>query len=281
MTSASTVKRLLDRGLPDFALAPLLTRMARWQRKGVRRIFRDGDLWMHETDIGYFAYQEPYLRLDLRRLDEIARGNFFWGYTPARGHVIIDVGAGVGEEALTFASTVGQDGKVICIEAHPKTHRCLKALVQYNRLENVVTVQEAVTEPLQLDATIDDSADYLSNRLGSANGIPVSATTIDEIRVKLGLEKIDFLKMNIEGAERLAIRGMTDTLKHTQALCICCHDFLADEGGDESCRTKSTVREFLQQSGLRVVERLEPGSPPYINHQVWAYNPAVATAVAS
>jgi len=274
MTVASAAKRFLSEALPDFALPPLLTQIARLQRNGVRRIFRDGDLWIHQTDTGYFAYQEPYLRLDLRRLDEIAKENFFWGYTPTGGDVILDVGAGVGEEALTFARAAGERGKLICIEAHPKTYRCLKALVQYNRLANVITIQQAVTEPLQQNATIEDSPDYLSNRLGRSKGIPIPATTIDEIRHKLGLGTVNFLKMNIEGAERLAIRGMTQTLKHTHALCICCHDFL----GGESCRTKSIVREFLRQHGFTAVERSDPGSPPYINHQVWAYNPAVVAA---
>jgi hypothetical protein len=32
---------------------------------------------MHETENGYFAYHQPYVRLDLRRLDEIAKMNFY------------------------------------------------------------------------------------------------------------------------------------------------------------------------------------------------------------
>jgi FkbM family methyltransferase len=278
---ACATKRLLNRTLPRCALSALVSQLARLHGKGVRRIFRDGDLWIHETDHGYFAYQEPYLRLDLRRLDEIARGNFFWGYKPPNGDVIIDVGAGVGEEALTFARAVGNHGKVICIEAHPKTFRCLKALVQYNRLDNVIPIQQAVTEPSRSNEVIENFSDYLSNRIGSLNGIQVSATTIDAICRGLALDHVNFLKMNIEGAERLAIRGMTETLKRTQALCICCHDFLAEQRRDESCRTKSIVKEFLRQNGFRVVERSEPGCPPYINHQVWAYSPAVAAAIAS
>jgi FkbM family methyltransferase len=278
---ASPIKRSLNRAIPNVALSPLLSQLARLQRKGVRRIFRDGDLWIHETSFGYFAYQQPYLRLNLRRLDGIAKRNFFWGYTPQIGDVVIDVGAGVGEEALTFARAVGDGGKVICIEAHPRTYECLNALVKYNRLQNVITIQEAVTEPCRCKAIIEDSPDYVANRLDNSNGIPVSATTIDALWRRLGLERVNFLKMNIEGAERLAIRGMTETLKHTQALCICCHDFLAAETEDESCRTKLVVEEFLRQNGLRVVERSEPGSPSYINHQVWAYSPAVAAAIAS
>jgi FkbM family methyltransferase len=281
VTFARIVKRSLDRALPDLVLAPFLTQMAQLQRKGVRKIFRDSDLWIHETGTGYFAYQEPYLRLDLRRLDEIAKENFFWGYTPRGGDVILDVGAGVGEEALAFARAVGERGKVICIEAHPKTYRCLQALVRYNRLENVVALHQAISEPGRSHELIEDSSEYVSNRLESSKGISVPATTVDAICELLRLEQVNFLKMNIEGAERLAIRGMTQTLRHTQALCICCHDFLAEQRRDDSCRTTAIVQDFLRQSGFIVIPRSEPGAPTYIKHQVWAYHPAVAAAAAS
>jgi FkbM family methyltransferase len=281
VTFTRIVKRSFDRALPDFVLAPVLSQMARLQHKGVRRIFRDHDLWIHETNAGYFAYHEPYLTLDLKRLDEIARRNFLWGYTPAKGDVIIDVGAGVGEETLTFARAVGKSGKVICIEAHPKTYRCLQALVRYNRLENVITLHRAISQPGRSHELIEDSSEYLSNRLENSKGISVPATTVDAICDLLRVHRVNFLKMNIEGAERLAIRGMTETLKHTQALCICCHDFLAEQRRDDSCRTMAMVQDFLRQSGFKVVERCEPDAPAYINHQVWGYNPAVVAAVAS
>ena len=258
--------------------ASLATRLGAARGRGLRQIFRDGEVWIHDTDFGYFAYQHPYVRLDLRQFEEITRRNFFWGYTPKNGDVVMDIGAGVGEEALTFAKAVGSRGKVICIEAHPKTYACLQALVRYNRLENVITIQKAVTEPSQVDATIDDSDHYLSNRLGNSGGIAVPVTTIDAIRHESGRGRVNFLKMNIEGAERLAIRGMTETVQQTETLCVCCHDFMAEENGDESYRTKSEVRNFLQQSGLRVVERSEVDRPAYIHDQLWAFNPALVSA---
>lgn len=250
--------------------------MAISQGKGLRQIFPDGDLWIHHTDYGYFAYPHPYIRLDLRQFEEATRRNFFWGYTPKSADVVIDVGAGVGEEAITFSKAVGSRGKVICIEAHPKTYACLQALVRYNRLENVVTIQQAVTDSSQVDVMIDDSDHYLSNRVGNS-GIPVSATTVDAIRRHLAVGHVNFLKMNIEGAERLAIRGMTETVQQTETLCICCHDFLA-RNGDQSYCTKSLVRDFLGRNGLKVVERSETGSPAYINDQIWAFNPALVSS---
>ena len=76
--------------------------------------------------------------------------------------------------------------------------------------------------------------------------------------------------MNIEGAERLAIRGMRETLRETELLCISCHDFLAKRTGDESLRTKNEVKHFLQENGIKVLERAD--GKPYIRDQVWGLN---------
>jgi FkbM family methyltransferase len=278
MTLNSALKRSLNQAGLSFALLPLVNHMARRQDRGVLRIFRDRDLWIHQTSSGYFAYHEPYVRLDLRLLDKLAQTNFFWGYKPREGDVIVDVGAGAGEEALTFARAVGPSGKVICIEAHPRTFRCLKALVEYNRLENVIAVHQAVTEPDCPTAAIENSSNYLANRLGDSAGIAVPATTIDTICGELALRRINFLKMNIEGAERLAIRGIAETLRLTEVACIACHDFLADRTGDESYRTRNLVRQFFQDNSLKIVERDDPTFPAYLRSQLWGYNEALALA---
>jgi FkbM family methyltransferase len=235
-------------------------------------VFYDSGVWIHDTSQGYFARHRPFFRLDMCEMDRVARAHFLWGYRPQAGDVVIDIGAGVGEEALTFSRAVGEHGKVICVEAHPRTYRCLESLVRYNHLGNVIPVHAAVTERPCGTVMIENSDAYLRNRLNPAKGISIATTTIDMIRRKLGLGTIRFLKMNIEGAERLAIQGMTETLSQTEVLCISCHDFLAVADGDGDLRTKNTVKQFFQDNGLRIVERLEPGLPPHLRDQVWGYN---------
>jgi FkbM family methyltransferase len=280
MRLSSVLKRSLDHAGLSFALLPLVTHMARRHGRGVQRIFRDHDLWIHQTSFGYFAYHEPYVRLDLRLLDELAQTNFFWGYKPKEGDAIVDIGAGAGEETLTFSRAVGPTGKVVCVEAHPRTYRCLQALIEYNRLKNVVAVHKAVAEPGRSTATIESSTNYLANRIGERNGCAVPVTTLNVLVKELGIGRIHFLKMNIEGAERLAILGMTQALKRTEVACISCHDFLAEKTGDESFRSRHVVREFLRESGLKLVERDDPALPVYVRYQVWGYNEALAAALA-
>ncbi len=272
MAVADKIKILMDRcGLQSISL-PLVNGLARMQGHGVRRIFLDDGIWMHQTSCGYFAYHQPYVRLDLSRIDEIARKCFFWGYLPKPGDVVIDVGAGVGEETLTFSRAIGETGKLICIEAHPRTFRCLEKLVRHNCLTNVIPIHTAASEPGCSKVMIEDSEEYLANRSDAAAGISVPATTIDEIHQQMGLARVHFLKMNIEGAERFAIRGRAETLRQTEVVGVSCHDFLATTASDVGLRTKTTVRNFLRRAGLMVVERSEPSLPPYVRDQVWGYN---------
>lgn len=274
------VKTFCDRPPLRALLATCATAVARRQGHGVTRIFCDQDVWIHQTTHGYFAYPHPYMRLDLPRLDAFTRQTFLRGYRPEPGDVILDIGAGAGEDTLTFSRAVGTTGRVISVEAHPRTFHCLEKLVQYNRLRNVIAVHRAVAEPCCLSTTIEDSAHYLRNRSNTAHGLSVPAITIDELCRLLRLNRINFLKMNIEGGERLAIRGMTQALTRVRTLCICCHDFLAGHSGDDSLRTRGLVTQFLEENGFRILAEPAPEEAPYVRDQVWARNAALAARVA-
>jgi hypothetical protein len=117
---------------------------------------------------------------------------------------------------------------------------------------------------------IADSDTYVASRLSSTQGEQVRTITVDGLSQELQLTRVHFLKMNIEGAERLAIHGMHETLRQTELVCISCHDFLADRVGDPSLRTKKEVQGFLQKSGIRVFERVDGKS--YVADQVWGVN---------
>ena len=275
MPFVNQVKSFLDRPGVRPILGPIVSQMARARRHGVAKISYDDGVWIHHTKTGYFAYHQPYVRLDLPRLDAVAKENFFWKYTPRSGDCIVDVGAGVGEETLTFSRAVGPMGKVVCVEAHPRTYHCLQKLISYNRLSNVIALHVAATEPFCSNATIEDSEEYLGNRSHTVRGLSVPATTIDAICANLNLGRIDFLKMNIEGAERFAIQGMRETLRQTSVVCISCHDFLAHSARDEDLRTKALVQRFLEQNNFNVLARAQPLLPPYLRDQVWGYNTTI------
>ncbi|MEN3313301.1 MAG: hypothetical protein V7645_2630 [Actinomycetota bacterium] len=187
-----------------------------------------------------------------------AREMCLYEYIPQAGDVVFDIGAGVGAEMLLFSRLVGPSGRVVSVEAHPRTYRRLVDLCKANGLPNVTPLQVAVSDADGAVA-ISDLDHHLRNTVLEADGagIEVPARRIDTLAGELGIDRIDLLKMNIEGAERQAIQGMGGVLATTRHVCISCHDFLADDGGPEELRTKSFVHDFLVERGFRVITRDE------------------------
>lgn len=197
-------------------------------------------------------------RLTLWTPREIEKHNFdlwLYQYLPSEGDTIMDVGAGTGWETLFFSRSVGESGRVISIEAHPRTFGCLSKMCEKNRLENVTLIQAAVVDQ-EREIQFSDSDDHEANCITRADsGVLVAGMTLDNIFRSLGLSRVDFLKMNIEGAEGLALSGMREVAQKTKNVCISCHDFLADAGGPNELRTKADVISFLEQNGFVVLLR--------------------------
>jgi hypothetical protein len=77
----------------------------------------------------------------------------------------------------------------------------------------------------------------------------------DDVASALSIDRIDFLKMNIEGAEREALPGCVKGLERARFVCVAAHDFRAARGEGESFRTLAFVREFLTDAGFQIVTR--------------------------
>jgi FkbM family methyltransferase len=203
-------------------------------------------------------------------MEREALDTFCWQYRPKRHDVVLDVGAGIGEEAMTFSRLVGPTGRVVCIEAQPSTYRRLVLACELNQLVNVTAVWAAVTDTpgeTYIEDAGDDTHIYAAATQGG--GVPVPAGTLDALTGRLGLNEIALLQMNIEGAERLALRGGQETLRRTRFLAISCDDFLADRGADpRRVETLDEVRGPLEANGFDVTMR-PYDSRPWIRFYVY------------
>jgi FkbM family methyltransferase len=237
--------------------------------------WRDG-AWIHHYRDAKIPHASLGRAAPPRVFTAQARELFLYEYAPRAGDVVFDIGAGIGAEALLFSRLVRSSGRVVSVEAHPRTYKRLVDLCNVNGLGNVTTLQVAVSD-VDGAVAISDRGHHLQNTvLGPENGgIEVPARRIDTIAAELGIARVDLLKMNIEGAERLAIRGMGTLLPDTRHVCISCHDFLADDGGSEELRTKAFVREFLVEHGFEVTTR-EDAREPWTRDYVYAVNTRAA-----
>jgi FkbM family methyltransferase len=234
-------------------------------------VYWRGGAWIHH----YRGAKIPHAELGRAAPPHVftagARELFLYEYEPGLGDVVFDIGAGIGTETLLFSRLVGASGRVVSVEAHPRTYSRLAGLCRVNGLANVAPLQLAVSDT-DGAAAISDLGSHLQNTLTPASsGITVPARRIATIAADLGITRIDFLKMNIEGAERLAIQGIGPLLANTRHVCISCHDFLADDGASDELRTKSFVSEFLVEHGFRVTTR-DDATHPWTRDYVYAVN---------
>lgn len=134
---------------------------------------------------------------------------------------VIDIGAQIGLMTKLFADLVGSKGKVYSFEPTPKTYSVLKDTIRINDIGNVVYAVQAAVSDKKGTATfnISDIDIDASNSLSSSTrqhhttGIEVQITSVDEFGKDMSLNKIDFLKIDAEGAEYYVLLGAKDTLE--------------------------------------------------------------------
>ena len=158
------------------------------------------------------------------------------------GMVALDVGAHVGYYTRQLSDLTGSTGCVIAFEPHPRTHRVLQHNLR--RLPNVTALQAAVAEHdgsaalydyLMMSASgslhYDESLAQQQRSQMSAHDVAprgqsefemqkyqVETVTIDGCLQGLGITKVDFVKMDIEGAEIAALRGMKRSIAASPGL---------------------------------------------------------------
>ena len=139
------------------------------------------------------------------------------------GMVFLDIGAHVGLYTLPAAGRVGKTGRVIAFEPHPSNRGLLEENIARNEIENVTVVPAAVSDtPGQLDLQISsfNTGDHRLYR-GRSAGVKTVRTdvvSIDDWLESAGLEKIDMVKMDVQGAEANVLKGMRRTLASSHAL---------------------------------------------------------------
>lgn len=133
------------------------------------------------------------------------------------GWCVVDVGANIGYFTLCFSKYAGESGKVIAFEPLPEVFELLKKSVGENNLRNVALANLALSDSDgQITLSISDTnmgdSSIVSKR--GAREITVEKTTLDGYLGKIGFAgKIDLIKMDIQGAEPLALEGMAGTLR--------------------------------------------------------------------
>jgi FkbM family methyltransferase len=137
------------------------------------------------------------------------------------GAVVFDIGAHIGLFSAIAAKIAGESGSIFAFEPAPNTVPVLNQTIRINNLGNVIEpVNQAMGKEVgKITFFVSDTEADNSNSLVSykedrkLNGVEVMVNTIDNFTVGKKLSKIDFIKIDVEGAEFDTLRGGIEVFK--------------------------------------------------------------------
>jgi len=166
------------------------------------------------------------------------------GFRPRRGWVVVDGGAHMGIYTVRAALMTGAEGKVIAVEPEPGNFAILEANVKANGLTNVVAIKAALGSEVgvgKLSVSWMSTAHSLTE-LEPSCSITVQTLTLDDLLRQIGLERVDLVKLDVEGSELQALEGAKKTMRtHRSAKFV-----VEPESMDSAIKVVNFLRRYRQ-----------------------------------
>ncbi len=188
---------------------------------------------------------------DLKR--EILDGGIYWFEAEREDPVIIDAGAHIGLATVYF-KWLYPGSSITAFEPNPELFRLLERNVANNQLSNVTLVPAALGKhdaetKFWIDATDWRWWSVGSTNPGAWNGEQKVQKEITVKSVKLydfvqKMDRVDLLKMDIEGAESAVIRGLKEQLEKVEQMIFEFHPV--------SGANLAELKAFLEKRGYEV-----------------------------
>lgn len=128
--------------------------------------------------------------------------------------IFLDIGANIGVYTLLAASKI-HSGSIYSFEALPKNYKRLEENLKLNQFEQVKTYELAISDSkgsVALNLAEGDSMPFIS-QTATKNTITVPTDTLDHLLQNQSFANLTLAKMDIEGAEILALKSATSLLK--------------------------------------------------------------------
>lgn len=199
---------------------------------------------------------------------------------------VVDIGAHIGYYSLLAAKIIGDRGRVYAFEPEPNNYHLLMNNIRINGFSNIIATRKAASDKTGKIKLYTDKRNLGAHSFSDKNltlgseCLEVEAITLDEFFAGSKNVKVDFIKMDIQGAEGLVIEKATETIKNNKHLKILMEFWprgLSNVGTDplgllgKLRRFNFSITVVLQGGIQRIDEPAkilriaECATPPYVN----------------
>jgi FkbM family methyltransferase len=170
------------------------------------------------------------------------------------GAVAIDIGANLGEWTLPLARAVGASGRVLAAEPAPRNAGALEATLYANALCQAEVIRAAIGDhdgiaefaiPIVTSAHTDTGTARIGSACVRREALRVPLRSLDSLAAERGLDRVDLIKIDVEGHERRVLDGAASTLaRHRPVLVL--------ETGHETGEDRRAIHNRLCGLGYRM-----------------------------
>ena len=168
---------------------------------------------------------------------------------------VVDVGAFIGLYAISIAKRLGAAGRVVTFEPDDENHRALIEHIRLNNVDNKIRVIKAACgakkERLRFLHQNDSESHISSQSENAAEASSVECVTLDDV---FPADRIDILKIDVEGYEELVLKGafrlLSDEKRKPRLMFIEVHPYAWPGLGT----TSDSLLFLLRQAGYQVTD---------------------------
>jgi FkbM family methyltransferase len=218
-----------DTTIPSYHVVKFFYKSMKFLKLGNPRLMK---VYAREYDYKYYCRLEefdPYREEDIVKL-----------FRPKEADIVVDIGAHIGKYTIIASKMVGSEGKVIAIEAHPVNYDTLRQNIVINKLSNVIALNYAVHSKETIVKLYEHGQEegftiyntIMSERTMTPRNqkyIEVKANTLDSLLLQNGINQVNWIKIDVEGAEYEVLMGATNILSSSKdiSLLIEIHNLVA------------------------------------------------------
>ena len=133
-----------------------------------------------------------------------------------RGMTVFDVGANVGFVTLLLSRLVGELGRVYAFEPDQDNFAALQRNLDHNRISHCVPVNMAAGDRSELVGF----APGINGFVDATAAQTVPMTTLDQFVEENGINRVDFVKIDVEGFELCVLKGMTRVVRRFKPVLL-------------------------------------------------------------
>jgi FkbM family methyltransferase len=191
--------RILPRLLTRLENGMEVWRDFRAGRQPARLVLRGGPtIHLREQDEGFALFWEIYVD------NCYLRPGF---YRPAPGDTILDLGANIGVFSIQ-CQHAATGVRIHAVEPNPATFGQLRLNVSANRLDAAISTYNLAVSDAEGTLYLEEAGFAGHQALNAAGrGVPVPCVTLDQLFATAGIDRVDLLKIDTEGAEVAIVAG--------------------------------------------------------------------------